>query len=156
MATIGPLFFVGSPWRRRAVPPGPMPEPPSRRGAGQRSSRGSSRLMRFSTTALSPAALTLVAVTMAAVGLLAGAAAGQSSDDAQTSADDANGLPAIRAGHEWLDPTFFPCGIRDELFNRTDGDGAVAGKFNDAIALAQAILRKEATADLGPGRGRVG
>src|SRR3546814_14587493 len=87
MATIGPLFFVGSPWRRRAVPPGPMPEPPSRRGAGQRSSRGSSRLMRFSTTSLSLAALTLVAVTMAAVGLLAGAAAGQSSDDAQTSDD---------------------------------------------------------------------
>src|SRR3546814_14980712 len=73
-----------------------------------------------------------------------------------TSADDANGLPAIRAGHEWLDPTFFPCGIRDELFNRTDGDGAVAGKFNDAIALAQAILRTDATADLGHGRGRVG
>src|SRR3546814_13107676 len=64
-----------------------MPEPPSRRGAGQRSSRGSSRLMRFSTTSLSLAALTLVAVTMAAVGLLAGAAAGQSSDDAQTSDD---------------------------------------------------------------------
>src|SRR3546814_6441922 len=58
-----------------------------------------------------------------------------------TSADDANGLPAIRAGHEWPDPTFFPCGIRDELFNRTDGDGAVAGKFNDATALAQAIPR---------------
>src|SRR3546814_20980444 len=64
-----------------------LPEPPSRRGAGQRSSRGSSRLMRFSTTSLSLAALTLVAVTMAAVGLLAGAAAGQSSDDAQTSDD---------------------------------------------------------------------
>src|SRR3546814_16616040 len=43
--------------------------------------------MRFSTTSLSLAALTLVAVTMAAVGLLAGAAAGQSSDDAQTSDD---------------------------------------------------------------------
>src|SRR3546814_1446111 len=64
-----------------------MPEPPSRLGAGQRSSRGSSRLMRFSTTSLSLAALTLVAVTMAAVGLLVGAAAGQSSDDAQTSDD---------------------------------------------------------------------
>src|SRR3546814_1723233 len=64
-----------------------MPEPPCRRGAGQRSSRGSSRLSRFSTTALSLAALTRVAVTMAAVGLLAGAAAGQSSDDAQTSDD---------------------------------------------------------------------
>src|SRR3546814_11745231 len=62
-----------------------MPEPPSRRGAGQRSSRGSSRLMRFSTTSLSLAALTLVAVTMAAVGLLAGAAAGPSSDADQTS-----------------------------------------------------------------------
>src|SRR3546814_9470558 len=70
MATIGPLIFVGSPWRRRAVPPGPMPEPPSRRGAGQRPSRGSSRWVRFSRTSLSLAALTLVAVTMAAVGLL--------------------------------------------------------------------------------------
>src|SRR3546814_6280937 len=74
----------------------------------------------------------------------------------QTCALPIYGLPAIRAGHEWLDPTFFPCGIRDELFNRTDGDGAVAGKFNDAIALAQAILRTDATADLGHGRGRVG
>src|SRR3546814_17628824 len=31
MATIGPLFFVGSPWAPRAIPPAPLPEPPRRR-----------------------------------------------------------------------------------------------------------------------------
>src|SRR3546814_17394196 len=119
MATIGPLFFVGSPWRRRAVPPGPMPEPPSRRGAGQRSSRGSSRLMRFSTTSLSLAALPLVAVTMAAVGLLAGAAAGQSSAEAPTSPHAPHGWPAIRPRHAWLHPPSCPLSLRDELLNPT-------------------------------------
>src|SRR3546814_12518508 len=69
-----------------------------------------------------------------------------------TSADDANGLPAIRAGHEWLDQTFFPCGIRDELFNRTNGDGAVAGKLNTACALAQPILRTYYPANLRHGQ----
>src|SRR3546814_10427852 len=58
-----------------------------------------------------------------------------------TSADDANGLPAIRAGHEWLDPTFFPCGIRDELFNRTDGDGAVAGRSETHTSELQSLKR---------------
>ncbi|MCY1171583.1 hypothetical protein D9M73_116970 [compost metagenome] len=70
-------------------------------------------------------------------------------------ADHADRLAARRAGHERLDPAFFPGGIGDELFDRSDRHRAMAGKFDDAIAFAQPVLRADAAANLGHGRGGI-
>jgi hypothetical protein len=63
--------------------------------------------------------------------------------------DHADRLPTRRAGHNRFDPAFFPRRIRNELFDRTDRDRAVARKFDDTITFAQAILRADAAADFG-------
>ena len=45
--------------------------------------------------------------------------------------------------------------LADELLDRPDRHRAVAGKFDDAIALAQSVLRTDAAADFGHGRCRI-
>ncbi len=71
--------------------------------------------------------------------------------------DDADRLVrAVADGDDRLDPTFLPGGVGDELLDRADGDRAMARKFDHAIALAESILRADAAADLGHGRGRGG
>jgi hypothetical protein len=70
--------------------------------------------------------------------------------------DNPDRLAARPPRRQRLDPALFPRGIGDVFFNRADGDGTVARKFDDAIAFAQAILWADAAADFGHGRGAVG
>ena len=70
-------------------------------------------------------------------------------------ADHTNRLAGGAAGHQRLDPAFLPGGVGDEFFDAADGDGAMAGKFDNAIAFAQPILRADAAADFGHGAGQV-
>ena len=69
--------------------------------------------------------------------------------------DDADRLAFGATGLQRFDPTFFPGGVGDIFFHRTDGDRAVTGKFDHAIALAQAVLRADAATDFRHGRGQV-
>ena len=74
----------------------------------------------------------------------------------RTRADDADRLSRSLAGDERFDPAFLPGGVGDEFFHAADGDGAVPGKFDDAIAFAQSVLRADASAYFGHGAGEVG
>ena len=67
--------------------------------------------------------------------------------------DDGDRFVTLLRRNDGFDPTFFPSGIGDVFLDRADGDGAVAGFFDDAIAFAQAVLRADASADLGEGVG---
>ncbi len=71
-------------------------------------------------------------------------------------ADHRDRLALGRPGGQRFDPALLPGGIGDVFLDRADRDRAVAGEFDDAIALAQPVLRADAAADLGHGRGRVG
>ena len=64
-------------------------------------------------------------------------------------ANNTDRLSARGPRDDGFDPAFFPCRIGDEFFDRADRHRAVARKFDDAIALAQAILRADAAADFG-------
>ena len=55
---------------------------------------------------------------------------------ARASADNTDRLPARFADRDGFDPTLGPCGVGDVFLHTADGDGAVAGKFDDAIAFA--------------------
>ena len=68
-------------------------------------------------------------------------------------ADDPDRLAAGGTGAQGLDPAFLPGLVGQVAFDRADGDGAVAGLLDGAGALAQAVLRADAAADL---RHRVG
>ena len=70
-------------------------------------------------------------------------------------ADHADRLSLGWTRHNRFDPALFPRGIGNELFDRPDGDCAVAREFDDAIALAQSVLRANAATDFGHRRGRV-
>ena len=69
------------------------------------------------------------------------------------SADDADGFGALGAGGDRFDPAHFPRLVGEVFFDRADGDGAVAGLFNDAVAFAEAVLRADAAADFREGVG---
>ena len=72
-------------------------------------------------------------------------------------ADDADRLAgAIGERRERRDPALLPRGVGDELLDRADGDRAVTGELDYAIAFAQPVLRADAAADLGHRRRRVG
>ena len=64
-------------------------------------------------------------------------------------ADDADGLSEFGARLDRLDPTLFPGGVGDIALDGADGDGAVARLLDDAIALAESVLRTDPPADLG-------
>src|SRR5690606_4863753 len=51
-------------------------------------------------------------------------------------ADDADGFGPFLQGRGGLDPALFPGGVGDVFLDRADGDGAVAGLFDDAVAFA--------------------
>ncbi len=68
-------------------------------------------------------------------------------------ADDADAFAALHMRADRLDPALVPGGVGDELLDRTDGDRAVAGLLDHAVALAQAVLRADAATDLGKGIG---
>ena len=52
-----------------------------------------------------------------------------------------------------LHPAHLERGVGDVALDRADGDGAVAGLLDHAIAFAQPVLRADAAADLGEGVG---
>ncbi len=64
-------------------------------------------------------------------------------------ADHGHMLRTFAPRFQRLHPAFVPGGVAQELLDRADGDGAVARLLDDAIALAEAILRTDAAADLG-------
>src|SRR3546814_5972136 len=68
-------------------------------------------------------------------------------------ADDADRLAGRGADPRRLDPALGPGGIGDIFFDAADRHRAVAGEFDHAIAFAQSVLRADAAADLGHGRG---
>ena len=70
-------------------------------------------------------------------------------------ADHADRLAAIRPRLHRLHPAFGPGGVGDIFFDRSDGDRAVTGKFDHAIAFAQAVLRADAPADFRHGAGHI-
>src|SRR3546814_4540035 len=70
-------------------------------------------------------------------------------------ADDADRLAGRGADPRRLDPALGPGGIGDIFFDAADRHRAVAGEFDHAIAFAQSVLRADAAADLGHGRGCV-
>ena len=63
-------------------------------------------------------------------------------------ADDADGFSAFLHGANGLHPALLEGGVGDVAFNRADGDGFKA-LFDDAVALAQPVLRADAAANLG-------
>ena len=75
---------------------------------------------------------------------------------ARPGADDAYRLVALAERLGRLDPAHLPGRIGDVLLDGADAHGPVAGLFEHAIALAQAVLGADAAADLGKivGRGR--
>ena len=75
---------------------------------------------------------------------------------AGASADDANRLAARWANIDGFNPALLPRGIGDVFFNRANGDRVMARKFNNAITLAQAILRANAAADFRHSAGQAG
>src|SRR5690606_32318782 len=72
---------------------------------------------------------------------------------ARARADDADGFHTLDMRDDGLHPAFFPGGVGDVFLDRADGDGAMAGLFDDAIAFAKPVLRADAAADLGEGIG---
>ncbi len=68
-------------------------------------------------------------------------------------ADDPDRLRQLARRLQRSDPTFFPGLVVDVLLHRADGDGAVAGLLDDAVALAKAVLRADAAADFRHGAG---
>ena len=74
-------------------------------------------------------------------------------EPARPRADDADALGPLGRGADRLDPALVPGGVGDVFLDRADGDGAVAGLLDDAVALAQPVLRADAAADLGEGVG---
>src|SRR5690606_11538374 len=67
-------------------------------------------------------------------------------------ADDAHGLRTLPARPGRLHPAELPGAVRDELLDRADGDRFEA-LLDDAVALAQPVLRADAAAHLGKGVG---
>src|SRR5690606_16191513 len=63
-------------------------------------------------------------------------------------ADDADGEAELLARGEGLHPALVPGGIRDVALHRADGH-RIEARLDDAIALAQPVLRADAAADLG-------
>ncbi len=72
---------------------------------------------------------------------------------ARARADDAHGAPQLAARHGWLHPALVPGMIGDEALHLADGD-ALEILLDDAVALAQPVLRADSAADLGEGVGR--
>ncbi len=68
---------------------------------------------------------------------------------ARACANNADRLPACGPDFNGLYPALFPGGVGYIFFNRPDGHRIVTGKFNDAIAFAQAVLRTDTPADFG-------
>ena len=75
---------------------------------------------------------------------------------ARSGADDAYRLAALAERPGRLDPALLPGLVGDVLLDGADGHGPMAGLFEHAIALAQAVMGADAAADLGKvvGRGR--
>ena len=73
----------------------------------------------------------------------------------RASANNANRLAARRPDLDGFYPALLPRRIGDVFFDRANRDGVMACKFNDAIALAQAILRADTAANLGHSAGQV-
>ncbi len=69
--------------------------------------------------------------------------------------DDRNRLPGRGAGDQRLDPAIVPRGVGNELLHRANGNCTVPGGLNYAIPLTQPVLRTDASANLGHGRGGV-
>ena len=67
-------------------------------------------------------------------------------------ADDADALREFGARARRRDPAALPGGVGDVLLDRADGD-ALEALLDDAIALAEPVLRADAAADLGEGVG---
>ena len=63
-------------------------------------------------------------------------------------ADDADALLVFDPRLDRLDPASLPGRVGNVFLDRADGDSAVAGLFDDAVAFAQAVLRADAAADL--------
>ena len=74
----------------------------------------------------------------------------------RATANDTDRLSARCSDRNGFDPALFPSGVGDIFFDRANGHGVVAGKFNDAIAFAQAILRADAAANFGHSAGQIG
>ena len=68
-------------------------------------------------------------------------------------ADDADALGAFHARRDGADPAFVVGRVGDVLLDRPDGDRAVTGLLDHAVALAEPVLRADAPADLGEGIG---
>ena len=66
----------------------------------------------------------------------------------RTGADDADRLAALAQRLDRLHPALLPGGVGDVLLDRADGDGAVAGLLDDAVAFAEPVLRADPAADL--------
>ncbi len=71
-------------------------------------------------------------------------------------ADNADRLPELAARAQRRHPAALPSGVGQIFLDRADGDCSVAGLFDDAVALAQPILRADTAADLGHVVGRRG
>src|SRR5665213_1616701 len=71
-------------------------------------------------------------------------------------ADDPDRLAAVALSAQRRYPAFLPSLVREVAFDRADGDGAVAGLLDDAIAFTQAVLGTDAAAHLGHGAGGLG
>ncbi len=71
-------------------------------------------------------------------------------------ADDPHRLGQLLWGLQRRDPALLPGLVGQVLLDRADGDGAVAGLFDHAVAFAEAVLRTDAAADLRHGAGGLG
>ena len=68
-------------------------------------------------------------------------------------ADDPHRGAAVGTGAQRLDPALLPRGVGDVFLDRADGHGAMARLLDDAVTLAQAVLRADAAADFREGVG---
>ena len=76
----------------------------------------------------------------------------RSRQPARPGADDPHRLWTLPPGGGRLHPALLPRVVGDEPFHRADGD-AVEALLDDAVALAQPVLRADAAANLGKGVG---
>ncbi len=70
-------------------------------------------------------------------------------------ADNAHRFGALRRRRDGGYPSLLPGALGDVPLHRADGDGAVPGLLDDAVALAKAVLRADAAADFREGVGRL-
>ena len=70
-----------------------------------------------------------------------------SGEAARACADNTNALRPLARGLDGLHPAFFPGGVGDVFLDSANGDGAMAGLFDDTAAFAQTVLRADATTD---------